>query len=97
MEGAVSSIYERVLLAGRTAKIYYYDGPSSTMEIVNLLRNQSKIFGTFDQFLGTASPEICRTTASSSPITTITTATVAQKSLLTSTRSPHPTRRDFHQ
>jgi len=42
MEGPYLSIYERVLLAGRTAKIYYYDGPSSTMEIVNLLRNQSK-------------------------------------------------------
>src|SRR6266446_263432 len=51
-KGPYLSIYERVLLAGRTAKIYYYDGPSSTMEIVNLLRNQSKIFGTFDQFLG---------------------------------------------
>ncbi|HEV2388768.1 MAG TPA: alkaline phosphatase family protein [Candidatus Acidoferrales bacterium] len=45
------SIYERALLAGRTARIYYYDGPSSTMEIVNLLKNQPKIFGTFDQFL----------------------------------------------
>jgi phospholipase C len=51
-KGPYLSIYERVLLAGRTAKLYYYDGPSSTMEIVNLLRNQSKIFGTFDQFLG---------------------------------------------
>ena len=50
-KGPYLSIYERVLLAGRTAKIYYYDGPSSTMEIVNLLKNQSKIFGTFDQFL----------------------------------------------
>lgn len=49
--GPYLSIYERVLLAGRTAKIYYYDGPSSTMEIVNLLKNQAKIFGTFDQFL----------------------------------------------
>jgi phospholipase C len=45
------SIYERALLAGRTAKIYYYDGPSSTMEIVNLLKSQPKLFGTFDQFL----------------------------------------------
>jgi len=45
------SIYERVLLAKRSAKIYYYDSPSSTMEIVNLLKNQSHIFATFDQFL----------------------------------------------
>ncbi len=50
-KGPFLSIYERVLLAKRTAKIYYYDSPSSTMEIVNLLRNQSRIFGTFDQFL----------------------------------------------
>jgi phospholipase C len=51
-KGPYLSIYERVLLAKRTAKIYYYDGPSSTMEIVNLLKKQSQIFGTFDQFLG---------------------------------------------
>jgi phospholipase C len=50
-KGPYLSIYERALLAKRSAKIYYYDGPSSTMEIVNLLRNQSQIFGTFDQFL----------------------------------------------
>jgi phospholipase C len=50
-KGPYLSIYERVLLAKRSAKIYYYDGPSSTMEIVNLLKNQSKIFATFDQFL----------------------------------------------
>jgi phospholipase C len=50
-KGPYLSIYERVLLAKRTAKIYYYDGPSSTMEIVNLLKNQSQIFATFDQFL----------------------------------------------
>jgi phospholipase C len=45
------SIYERMLAAGRTAKIYYFDQASSTMEIVNLLQNQPKIFGTYDQFL----------------------------------------------
>src|SRR5713226_8626926 len=50
-KGPYLSIYERVLLAQRTAKIYYYDQPSSTMEIVNLLRNQSRIFATFDQFV----------------------------------------------
>jgi phospholipase C len=44
------SIYERMLSAGRTAKLYYYDETSSTMEVVNLLDNQGSIFGTFDQF-----------------------------------------------
>jgi len=34
-----------------TAKIYYFDQASSTMEIVNLLQNQPKLFATYDQFL----------------------------------------------
>jgi phospholipase C len=37
--------------AGRTAKIYYYDQKSSTMEIVNLLQHQPEVFGTFSQFI----------------------------------------------
>jgi len=45
------SIYERMIAAGRTAKIYYFDQASSTMEIVNLLQNQPKLFATYDQFL----------------------------------------------
>jgi len=47
----IPSIYERMIQAGHTAKIYYYDQPSSTMEIVNLLKNQPQIFGTLDQFI----------------------------------------------
>ncbi len=34
---AFKSIYQRLGAAKRTAKIYYYDVPSSTMEVVNLL------------------------------------------------------------
>lgn len=45
------SIYERMLQGGRTAKIYYYDTASSTMEVVNLLKEQPQIFGTYEQFL----------------------------------------------
>lgn len=45
------SIYERMLNGGRTAKIYYYDQASSTMEVVNLLQNQPQFFGTFNQFV----------------------------------------------
>ena len=48
----ILSIYERMVKAGHTAKIYYYDQQSSTMEIVNLLNNQPKIFGTYGQFVG---------------------------------------------
>jgi phospholipase C len=48
----IPSIYERMIQAGRTAKIYYYDQQSSTMEIVNLLKNQPQIFGSFNQFIG---------------------------------------------
>ena len=47
----IQSIYERMINAGHTAKIYYYDQASSTMEIVNLLTSQPKLFATFDQFL----------------------------------------------
>lgn len=45
------SIYERLDAAGRSAKLYYFDQASSTLEIVNLLQNQSQFFGTYDQFL----------------------------------------------
>ncbi|MCU1330203.1 MAG: hypothetical protein JWN34_5573 [Bryobacterales bacterium] len=45
------SIYDRMLDAGRSTKLYYYDGASSTMEVVNLLSRQPQVFGTFGQFL----------------------------------------------
>jgi len=45
------SIYERLEDAGRTAKLYYFDQASSTMEVVNLLQHQPQLFGTYDQFL----------------------------------------------
>jgi phospholipase C len=45
------SIYERMVQNGHTAKIYYYDQQSSTMALTFLLRDQPKLFGTFDQFL----------------------------------------------
>src|SRR6266850_1432276 len=52
IQDAVLSIYERMNKAGHTAKIYYYDQQSSTMEIVNLLKNQPQIFGSYSQFVG---------------------------------------------
>lgn len=47
------SVYERLIAANpaHTAKIYYYDQSSSTMEIVNLLQHQPQLFATYDQFL----------------------------------------------
>lgn len=47
------SIYQRLVTANpkRTAKVYYYDTTSSTMEVVNLLQNQPEVFGTYQQFL----------------------------------------------
>jgi phospholipase C len=45
------SIYERLLAAKVSTKLYYYDPSSSTMEIVNLLKNQPQIFATYKQFL----------------------------------------------
>jgi phospholipase C len=44
------SIYNRLINAKHTAKVYYYDTTSSTMEVVNLLQNQPQLFGTFKQF-----------------------------------------------
>ena len=45
------SIYERLVAAGRTAKLYYFDQASSSLEVVNLLQNQPALFGTFQDFL----------------------------------------------
>jgi phospholipase C len=45
------SIYQRLDAAGKTAKIYYFDTKSSSLEVVNLLQHQPQFFGTFDQFL----------------------------------------------
>ena len=46
----IKSIYSRLVEAGHTSKVYYYDTTSSTMEVVNLLQNQPQLFGTFNQF-----------------------------------------------
>ena len=47
------SIYTRLINATpkHTAKVYYYDTTSSTMEVANLLQNQPELFGTYGQFL----------------------------------------------
>jgi phospholipase C len=45
------SIYERLLANGGTAKVYYYDDASSSLEVVNLLQHQAEFFGTFEQLL----------------------------------------------
>jgi phospholipase C len=47
------SIYNRLIDATpkHTAKLYYYDQTSSTMEIVNLLQHQPELFGTYRDFL----------------------------------------------
>ncbi len=49
----IPSIYQRLIHATpkRTAKLYYYDSTSSTLEVVNLLQNQPELFGTYRQFL----------------------------------------------
>jgi phospholipase C len=49
----IKSIYTRLTKATpkHTAKVYYYDTTSSTMEVANLLQNQPEVFGTYKQFL----------------------------------------------
>jgi phospholipase C len=51
LKSKVASIYERMVNGGHTSKLYYYDPSSSTMEVVNLLKEQPKLFGTYKQFL----------------------------------------------
>jgi phospholipase C len=50
---AIQHIYGRMIAATpkRTAKVYYFDTTSSTLEIVNLLQHQPELFGTYSQFL----------------------------------------------
>jgi len=47
------SIYNRLIDANpkHTAKLYYFDETSSTMEIVNLLQHQPELFGTYKDFM----------------------------------------------
>ncbi len=45
------SIYSRLIAAGHTSKLYYFDSASSTLELTNLLQDQPQIFGTYQQFL----------------------------------------------
>jgi phospholipase C len=47
------SIYERMVGANpkRSAKLYYFDQQSSSLEVVNLLKNQPQLFGVYDDFI----------------------------------------------
>ena len=45
------SIYERLVAAGHTTRLYYFDEASSSLEVINLLQNQPALFGTFRDFL----------------------------------------------
>ena len=45
------SVYDRMVNAGRTAKVYYFDQSSSSLEVPNLLKNQPMLFGTYPEFL----------------------------------------------
>lgn len=51
----ILSIYERLIKAGHSAKIYYYDLQSSTVGTANLLRNQPRIFASYVQFISDCS------------------------------------------
>jgi phospholipase C len=49
----IKSIYTRLVTANpkHSAKVYYYDTSSSTMEVANLLQHQTEVFGTYPQLL----------------------------------------------
>jgi phospholipase C len=46
----IKSIYERMLDAKRSAKIYYYDDTSGSLGMAFMLKNQPKLFDTLDKF-----------------------------------------------
>jgi phospholipase C len=48
---AFATVYERLLDAGRTARVYYYDHASSTIGISRLMKMRPQIFATYPQFL----------------------------------------------
>lgn len=45
------SIYDRLVANGCSAKVYYFDQSSSSLEVPNLLKNQPSVFGTYPEFL----------------------------------------------
>jgi phospholipase C len=49
------SIYERLSAAGHATRLYYFDEASSSLEVVNLLKDQPSLFGTFQDFLDACS------------------------------------------
>jgi len=48
----IKSIYTRMVTAApkHSAKVYYYDTSSSTMEVANLLQHQTDVFGRIRSF-----------------------------------------------
>lgn len=47
----ILSVYQRMIKAGQTAKLYYYNQTSSTLGLTFLLQAQPQLFGVFDQFV----------------------------------------------
>jgi phospholipase C len=47
----IDSVYARLVKKGYSAKVYYYDSKSSTLEVPNLLKDQPDVFGTYPDFL----------------------------------------------
>lgn len=59
----ILSMYERMVDAGHSSKLYYYDQQSSSLEVANLLKNEPKLFGIYKDFVQDAAagklPEYC--------------------------------------
>src|SRR5882762_2878483 len=45
------SVYERLNAAGHSTRLYYFDEASSSLEVINLLKDQPALFGPFQDFL----------------------------------------------
>ncbi len=47
----IPSVYQRMVKAGHTSKLYYYNQTSSTLGLTFLLQSQPELFGVFNQFV----------------------------------------------
>lgn len=48
--GPIKTIYQRMLEAGRTAKIYFFDDNSGSLGMFNIFKDQGSMFGLLDDF-----------------------------------------------
>ena len=71
------SVYERLIAANISSRVYYFDVASSSLAVPNLLTNQPQLFGTFNDFVDDCSHDRLPSYPSSNRTTPITTTRAA--------------------